>query len=98
LSDAFTTVELDLIFTVIDQQNADLTAIARVDEPGPIDDTNTETLGVARSGQDKACVALGNGNCDSGRNRGALTRDKENVDSGVKIYGRIADMCTSRGR
>jgi hypothetical protein len=98
LSDAVTTAELDLLVAVVDQQDADLPAIARVDEPGPIDDTNTKTLGVARSGQDEACVTLGNGNCDAGGDRGALTRDEEDVDSGVKIYGGIADMCTTRGR
>jgi hypothetical protein len=98
LSDSVTTAELDLIVTVVDQQNADLSAIARVDEPGPIDDTNTKTPGVARSGQDKACVTLRNGNCEAGRDRRALTRDEEEVNPGVKIYGGIADMCTTRGR
>jgi hypothetical protein len=92
LGDAVAPSELDVIVTVVDQQHGDLPPVARVDQAGPVDNSYPVSPGVPRSGEDQPGVTLGNGHCDAGRDRSTFSRREDDVDSGVKIYGGIADM------
>lgn len=93
LGDALASGELDGIRPVVDQENADLAPVAGVDEPRPIDDTYTQSHGVSRTWKHETRMTLGYRNCQPGRDRGPLPRLETHIDSGVKIDGRVADMC-----
>ncbi len=92
LGDAVIPGESHRLRPVVYQQNADLTPITGVDQPGTVDHTYPATFGMSASGKHESRVPVGDGNCDSGGNRSPLPWFQNQFGSAVKIHCRIADM------
>lgn len=96
LGDPVSPVELDPFLTVVDQQHADLSPVARIDEPGPVDHTYAMSPGMAGPGQHETGKARRDGHGDAGGHCGTFSRIEREFDSGVKIDSCVADMSSDR--
>ena len=93
LCDPFAPGEFNRLGSMIDEENADLTSITGIDETGTVDNPDTPPHRMTRSGKDQAGMPFGYGHREPCGHRCPLAGSYRDIDSGVKIYGRIADMC-----
>jgi hypothetical protein len=98
LSDAVSPCKRHLLVTMIDQQDADLAAVAGVDQSRPVDHTDAVPAGMSRTRQNQTGKPLRDRYGDTRGHGGALTRWKGQIHSRVKIDRSIADMSSTGNR
>ena len=79
---------------MIDQKNRHLASIAGVDQTRAVDHSYPSPQGVPTPGKNQTRIALRDGDCEAGSDRGPLTWLQRNIDSGLKVDRSIADMCS----
>jgi hypothetical protein len=79
LGDTLTALDRDRIVAVVDQDDLQFAAIARVQNAGSVDDADTITSGETAPRGDKTHVALGQGHGDSRRHERTLSGTEHEV-------------------
>ncbi len=83
----------------VDEHDADLAAVARVDEPGRVHDADAVACGEARARLDEPAYPSGISTAMPGRNHRALARREDDalagreIESGVALVGLLGQVC-----
>ncbi len=96
LGDPITPGKGDSLRAMVDEKDGYLPPVTRVNQPWPIDDPYSRPSGMATPRKDQTGITLRYGHGDPGGHRSPFPGLENNIASGVKVDGGVADMCSGR--